>query len=62
MSTQQNLKGNQKENKIYEGKGPDGKLLKNRALNRAKFVKNDEYYTLMKDVIQHVEVFKKRMV
>lgn len=55
MSTQQN----QKENKIYEGKGPDGKLLKNRALNRAKFVKNDEYYTLMKDVIQHVEVFKK---
>ena len=50
---------NQKENKIYEGKGPDGKLLKNRALNRAKFVKNDEYYTLMKDVIQHVEVFKK---
>ena len=48
-----------KENKIYEGKGPDGKLLKNRALNRAKFVKNDEYYTLMKDVIQHVEVFKK---
>lgn len=59
MSTQQNLKGNQKENKIYEGKGPDGKLLKNRALNRAKFVKNDEYYTLMKDVIQHVEVFKK---
>lgn len=55
MSTQQNLK----ENKIYEGKGPDGKLLKNRALNRAKFVKNDEYYTLMKDVIQHVEVFKK---
>ena len=55
MSTKQN----QKENKIYEGKGPDGKLLKNRALNRAKFVKNDEYYTLMKDVIQHVEVFKK---
>lgn len=59
MSTQQKLKENQKENKIYEGKGPDGKLLKNRALNRAKFVKNDEYYTLMKDVIQHVEVFKK---
>ena len=58
---EQNLKENQKENKkkIYEGKGPDGKLLKNRALNRAKFVKNDEYYTLMKDVIQHVEVFKK---
>lgn len=55
MSTKQN----QKENKIYEGKGPDGKLLKNRALNRAKFAKNDEYYTLMKDVIQHVEVFKK---
>ena len=53
------IKQNQKENKIYEGKGPDGKLLKNRALNRAKFVKNDEYYTLMKDVIQHVEVFKK---
>ena len=48
-----------KENKIYEGKGPDGKLFKNRMLNRAKFVKNDEYYTLMKDVIQHVEVFKK---
>ena len=61
MSTQQNQKENKKENKnkIYEGKGPDGKLLKNRALNRAKFVKNDEYYTLMKDVIQHVEVFKK---
>ena len=61
MSTQQKLKENQEENKkkIYEGKGPDGKLLKNRALNRAKFVKNDEYYTLMKDVIQHVEVFKK---
>ena len=59
MSTKQNQKENQKENKIYEGKGPDGKLLKNRALNRAKFVKNDEYYTLMKDVIQHVEVFKK---
>ena len=56
---EQKLKENQKENKIYEGKGPDGKLLKNRALNRAKFVKNDEYYTLMKDVIQHVEVFKK---
>ena len=58
---EQKLKQNQKENKkeIYEGKGPDGKLLKNRALNRAKFVKNDEYYTLMKDVIQHVEVFKK---
>ena len=54
-----NTKQNQKENKIYEGKGPDGKLLKNRALNRAKFAKNDEYYTLMKDVIQHVEVFKK---
>lgn len=59
MSTKQNQKENQKENKIYEGKGPDGKLLKNRALNRAKFAKNDEYYTLMKDVIQHVEVFKK---
>ena len=63
MSTKQKLKENQeenkKENKNYEGKGPDGKLLKNRALNRAKFVKNDEYYTLMKDVIQHVEVFKK---
>ena len=59
MSTQQNQEENKKENKIYEGKGPDGKLLKNRALNRAKFVKNDEYYTLMKDVIQHVEVFKK---
>lgn len=59
MSTQQKLKENQKEKKIYEGKGPDGKLLKNRALNRVKFVKNDEYYTLMKDVIQHVEVFKK---
>ena len=59
MSTKQNQKENKKENKIYEGKGPDGKLLKNRALNRAKFVKNDEYYTLMKDVIQHVEVFKK---
>ena len=57
MSIQQNQKENKK--KIYEGKGPDGKLLKNRALNRAKFVKNDEYYTLMKDVIQHVEVFKK---
>lgn len=57
MSTQQNQKENKK--KIYEGKGPDGKLLKNRALNRAKFAKNDEYYTLMKDVIQHVEVFKK---
>ena len=61
MMKEQKLKQNQKENKkeIYEGKGPDGKLLKNRALNRAKFVKNDEYYTLMKDVIQHVEVFKK---
>ena len=59
MMKEQKLKENQKENKIYEGKGPDGKLLKNRALNRAKFVKNDEYYTLMKDVIQHVEVFKK---
>lgn len=61
MMKGQKLKENQKENKkeIYEGKGPDGKLLKNRALNRAKFVKNDEYYTLMKDVIQHVEVFKK---
>ena len=59
MMKEQTLKENQKENKIYEGKGPDGKLLKNRALNRAKFVKNDEYYTLMKDVIQHVEVFKK---
>ena len=59
MMEEQKLKENQKENKIYEGKGPDGKLLKNRALNRAKFVKNDEYYTLMKDVIQHVEVFKK---
>ena len=57
MSTKQNQKENKE--KIYEGKGPDGKLLKNRALNRAKFVKNDEYYTLMKDVIQHVEVFKK---
>lgn len=57
MSTKQNQKENKKE--IYEGKGPDGKLLKNRALNRAKFAKNDEYYTLMKDVIQHVEVFKK---
>lgn len=57
MSAKQNQKENKKE--IYEGKGPDGKLLKNRALNRAKFVKNDEYYTLMKDVIQHVEVFKK---
>ena len=58
---EQKLKENQKENKkeIYEGKGPDGKLLKNRALNRAKFAKNDEYYTLMKDVIQHVQVFKK---
>lgn len=56
---EQKLKENQKENKIYEGKGPDGKLFKNRMLNRAKFVKNDEYYTLMKDVIQHVEVFKK---
>ena len=55
MSTKQN----QKENKIYEGKGPNGKLFKNRMLNRAKFAKNDEYYTLMKDVIQHVEVFKK---
>ena len=61
MMKEQKLKENQKENKkeIYEGKGPDGKLLKNRALNRAKFVKNDEYYTLMEDVIQHVEVFKK---
>lgn len=61
MMKEQKLKENQKENKkeIYKGKGPDGKLLKNRALNRAKFVKNDEYYTLMKDVIQHVEVFKK---
>ena len=59
MMKEQKLKENQKENKIYEGKGPDGKLLKNRALNRARFVKNDEYYTLMKDVIQHVEVFKK---
>lgn len=59
MMKEQKLKENQKENKIYEGKGPDGKLLKNRALNRAKFVKNDEYYTLMKDVIQHVQVFKK---
>ena len=61
MMKEQKLKENQKENKqeIYEGKGPDGKLLKNRALNRAKFAKNDEYYTLMKDVIQHVEVFKK---
>ena len=59
MMKEQKLKQNQKENKIYEGKGPDGKLLKNRVLNRAKFVKNDEYYTLMKDVIQHVEVFKK---
>ena len=59
MMKEQKLKQNQKENIIYEGKGPDGKLLKNRALNRAKFVKNDEYYTLMKDVIQHVEVFKK---
>lgn len=59
MSTKQNQKENKKENKIYEGKGHDGKLLKNRALNRAKFAKNDEYYTLMKDVIQHVEVFKK---
>ena len=61
MMKEQKLKENQKENKqeIYEGKGPDGKLFKNRALNRAKFVKNDEYYTLMKDVIQHVEVFKK---
>lgn len=59
MSTKRNQKENKKENKIYEGKGPDGKLLKNRALNRAKFAKNDEYYTLMKDVIQHVEVFKK---
>ena len=61
MMKEQKLKENQKENKqeIYEGKGPDGKLLKNRALNRAKFIKNDEYYTLMKDVIQHVEVFKK---
>ena len=59
MMKEQTLKENQKENKIYEEKGPDGKLLKNRALNRAKFVKNDEYYTLMKDVIQHVEVFKK---
>ena len=57
MSSKQNQKENKKE--IYEGKGPDGKLFKNRALNRAKFVKNDEYYTLMKDVIQHVEVFKK---
>lgn len=61
MMKEQNQKENKKENKkeIYEGKGPDGKLLKNRALNRAKFVKNDEYYTLMEDVIQHVEVFKK---
>ena len=59
MMKEQKLKENQKENKIYEGKGPDGKLFKNRAFNRAKFVKNDEYYTLMKDVIQHVEVFKK---
>ena len=61
MMKEQKLKENQKENKqeIYEGKGPDGKLFKNRALNRAKFAKNDEYYTLMKDVIQHVEVFKK---
>ena len=59
MMKEQNQKENQKENKIYEGKGPDGKLFKNRMLNRAKFVKNDEYYTLMKDVIQHVEVFKK---
>ena len=59
MMKEQKLKENQKENKIYEGKGPDGKLFKNRMLNRAKFVKNDEYYTLMKDVIQHVEVFKK---
>ena len=61
MMKEQKLKENQKENKqeIYEGKGSDGKLFKNRALNRAKFVKNDEYYTLMKDVIQHVEVFKK---
>ena len=59
MMKEQKLKENQKENKIYEGKGPDGKLLKNRALNRAKFVKNDEYYTLMKDVIQHIDVFKK---
>ncbi len=49
----------QDQKKIYEGKGPDGKLFKNRALNKAKFIKNDEYYTLMKDVIQHVEVFKK---
>lgn len=57
MSTKQNQKENKKE--IYEGKGPDGKLFINRALNRAKFAKNDEYYTLMKDVIQHVEVFKK---
>lgn len=53
MSTQQNQK------KVYEGKDPGGKLFKNRALNKAKFIKNDEYYTLMKDVIQHVEVFKK---
>ena len=37
MSIQQNQKENKK--KIYEGKGPDGKLLKNRALNRAKFEK-----------------------
>ena len=51
MMKEQKLKENQKENKIYEGKGPDGKLFKNRMLNRAKFVKNDEYYTLMKDVI-----------
>lgn len=57
MSTKQNQKENKKE--IYEGRGTDGKLFKNRSLNRAKFAKNDEYYTLMKDVIQHVEVFKK---
>lgn len=53
MSTQQDQK------KIFEEKYPNSKKIKNRALNRAKFAKNDEYYTLMKDVIQHVEVFKK---
>ena len=39
MMKEQKLKENQKEHNSSEGKGPDGKLFKNRMLNRAKIIK-----------------------
>ena len=35
MMKEQKLKENQEENKIYEGKGPDGKLLKKQSVKQS---------------------------